>query len=58
AYFGHTRAVDIVVLRLRKNLGTSGACIHTIYGLGYKLDCCVVFLCLYIELWCLESMGC
>ncbi|KFN04240.1 DNA-binding response regulator [Bacillus clarus] len=38
-YIGNTRAVDIMVQRLRKKLGASGECIKTIYGVGYKLDC-------------------
>ncbi|PDY22119.1 DNA-binding response regulator [Bacillus cereus] len=38
-YIGNTRAVDIMVQRLRKKLGTSGEYIKTIYGVGYKLDC-------------------
>ncbi|PFE52940.1 DNA-binding response regulator [Bacillus cereus] len=38
-YIGNTRAVDIMVQRLRKKLGKSGEYIKTIYGVGYKLDC-------------------
>ncbi|PGW34026.1 DNA-binding response regulator [Bacillus cereus] len=38
-YIGNTRAVDIMVQRLRKKLGNSGEYIKTIYGVGYKLDC-------------------
>lgn len=38
-YIGNTRAVDIMVQRLRKKLGSSGESIKTIYGVGYKLDC-------------------
>ncbi|MHB0802811.1 response regulator transcription factor [Bacillus thuringiensis] len=38
-YIGNTRAVDIMVQRLRKKLGTSGEYIKTVYGVGYKLDC-------------------
>ncbi|PFL18608.1 DNA-binding response regulator [Bacillus cereus] len=38
-YIGNTRAVDIMVQRLRKKLGDSGEYIKTIYGVGYKLDC-------------------
>ncbi|MGE7634476.1 response regulator transcription factor [Bacillus paramycoides] len=38
-YIGNTRAVDIMVQRLRKKLGNSGEYIKTIYGIGYKLDC-------------------
>lgn len=39
AYTGNTRAVDIMVQRLRKKLGASGESIKTIYGVGYKLEC-------------------
>lgn len=38
-YIGNTRAVDIMVQRLRKKLGKSGEYIKTIYGVGYKIDC-------------------
>ncbi|MGN4425587.1 response regulator transcription factor [Bacillus cereus group sp. MYBK30-1] len=38
-YIGNTRAVDIMVQRLRKKLGNSGEYIKTIYGVGYKLEC-------------------
>ncbi len=38
-YIGNTRAVDIMVQRLRKKLKASGEHIKTIYGVGYKLDC-------------------
>ncbi|MEN1937280.1 response regulator transcription factor [Paenibacillus sp. 102] len=38
-YTGNTRAVDIMVQRLRKKLGASGESIKTIYGVGYKLEC-------------------
>lgn len=38
-YIGNTRAVDIMVQRLRKKLGNSGEYIKTIYGVGYKFDC-------------------
>ena len=38
-YIGNTRAVDIMVQRLRKKLRNSGEHIKTIYGVGYKLDC-------------------
>ncbi|MDP7978355.1 response regulator transcription factor [Bacillus sp. WLY-B-L8] len=38
-YIGNTRAVDIMVQRLRKKLESSGESIKTIYGVGYKLDC-------------------
>lgn len=37
-YIGHTRAVDIMIQRLRKKLGDDGNDIKTIYGVGYKLD--------------------
>lgn len=35
-FSGQTRAVDIMVQRLRKKLGTQGERIKTIYGVGYK----------------------
>jgi len=35
-YSGQTRAVDIMVQRLRKKLGAQGERIKTIYGVGYK----------------------
>ncbi|MDA7026420.1 response regulator transcription factor [Bacillus sp. CLL-7-23] len=37
-FIGHTRAVDIMVQRLRKKLGNEGTKIKTIYGIGYKLE--------------------
>jgi two-component system, OmpR family, alkaline phosphatase synthesis response regulator PhoP len=37
-YIGHTRAVDIMIQRLRKKLGDDGNEIKTIYGVGYKLE--------------------
>ncbi|MDK8183748.1 response regulator transcription factor [Paenibacillus sp. UMB4589-SE434] len=39
-YPENTRAVDIMVQRLRKKLGPEGDRIKTIYGVGYKIDCC------------------
>lgn len=38
-YPENTRAVDIMIQRLRKKLGTEGMRIKTIYGVGYKMDC-------------------
>ncbi|WP_075642999.1 response regulator transcription factor [Exiguobacterium indicum] len=35
-FSGQTRAVDIMVQRLRKKLGVQGERIKTIYGVGYK----------------------
>lgn len=35
-FSGQTRAVDIMVQRLRKKLGAQGERIKTIYGVGYK----------------------
>ncbi len=37
-YMGNTRAVDIMIQRLRKKLGEDGNDIKTIYGVGYKLE--------------------
>ncbi|MGM0903588.1 MAG: response regulator transcription factor [Bacillota bacterium] len=37
-YIGQTRAVDIMIQRLRKKLGDDGNGIKTIYGVGYKLE--------------------
>jgi DNA-binding response OmpR family regulator len=37
-YIGNTRAVDIMIQRLRKKLGDDGHDIKTIYGVGYKLE--------------------
>lgn len=37
-YIGQTRAVDIMIQRLRKKLGDNGNEIKTIYGVGYKLE--------------------
>ncbi|MBZ6485049.1 response regulator transcription factor [Priestia aryabhattai] len=37
-YIGHSRAVDIMIQRLRKKLGANGNDIKTIYGVGYKLE--------------------
>jgi DNA-binding response OmpR family regulator len=37
-YMGNTRAVDIMIQRLRKKLGDDGNEIKTIYGVGYKLE--------------------
>ncbi|MDR0266503.1 response regulator transcription factor [Paenibacillus sp.] len=38
-YPENTRAVDIMIQRLRKKLGKEGDRIKTIYGVGYKIDC-------------------
>lgn len=38
-YPENTRAVDIMIQRLRKKLGHEGERIKTIYGVGYKIDC-------------------
>lgn len=38
-YPDNTRAVDIMIQRLRKKLGTYGDKIKTVYGVGYKIDC-------------------
>lgn len=38
-YPENTRAVDIMIQRLRKKLGKEGERIKTIYGVGYKIDC-------------------
>ncbi len=35
---GNTRAVDIMIQRLRKKLGSCGDKIKTVYGVGYKID--------------------
>jgi DNA-binding response OmpR family regulator len=39
-YYGDTRAVDTIIKRLRIKLGKAGALftIHSIYGIGYKLQ--------------------
>lgn len=37
-YMGNTRAVDILIKRLRAKLGNAGDCIKTIYGVGYRLE--------------------
>lgn len=38
SYMGNTRAVDILIKRLRTKLGHCGDCIKTIYGVGYRLE--------------------
>lgn len=38
-YPDNTRAVDIMIQRLRKKLGSYGDKIKTVYGVGYKIDC-------------------
>ena len=37
-YFGDARTVDTHVKKLRIKLGTRGACIQTVRGLGYKFE--------------------
>ncbi|EIT84817.1 DNA-binding response regulator [Fictibacillus macauensis ZFHKF-1] len=37
-FIGHTRAVDIMIQRLRKKLGTYSQGIVSIYGVGYKWE--------------------
>jgi len=38
SYGGMTRTIDTHVQRLREKLGSEGACIQTVRGVGYKLD--------------------
>lgn len=37
-YEGNTRAVDILIQRLRRKLGVCSESLKTIYGVGYKLE--------------------
>lgn len=37
-YEGNTRAVDILIQRLRRKLGIYSESLKTIYGVGYKLE--------------------
>lgn len=37
-YEGNSRAVDILIRRLRKKMGQYGEFIQTIYGVGYKIE--------------------
>lgn len=37
-YFGDSRTVDTHVKKLRSKLGTSGDCVKTIRGIGYKFE--------------------
>ena len=37
-YFGDARTIDTHVKKLRSKLGEKGACIHTVWGLGYKFE--------------------
>lgn len=37
-YFGDARTIDTHVKKLRSKLGTKGNYIHTVWGLGYKLE--------------------
>ena len=38
SYMGNTRAVDILIQRLRQKLGPAGEYIRTIYGVGYRFE--------------------
>jgi len=38
SYGGMTRTIDTHIQRLREKLGSEGACIQTVRGVGYKLD--------------------
>ena len=37
-YEGSTRAVDILIKRLRTKMGDYAECLKTVYGVGYKLE--------------------
>ncbi len=37
-YIGNTRAVDILIQRLRQKLGCAGEYIKTVYGVGYRFE--------------------
>jgi DNA-binding response OmpR family regulator len=37
-YIGNTRAVDILIQRLRQKLGRAGEYIKTVYGVGYRFE--------------------
>ena len=37
-YFGDARTIDTHVKKLRRKLGEKGACIKTIWGMGYKFE--------------------
>mgnify|MGYP001037696807 CR=1 FL=1 len=38
SYIGNTRAVDILMRRLRQKLGAAGDYIRTVYGVGYRFE--------------------
>lgn len=38
SYMGNTRAVDILMRRLRQKLGAAGDYIRTVYGVGYRFE--------------------
>ncbi len=38
SYTGNTRAVDILIKRLRQKLGPAGELIKTVYGVGYRFE--------------------
>lgn len=38
SYMGNTRAVDILIQRLRQKLGPAGEYIRTVYGVGYRFE--------------------
>ena len=38
SYMGNTRAVDILIQRLRQKLGAAGEYIRTVYGVGYRFE--------------------
>ena len=37
-YFGDARTIDTHVKKLRSKMGAQGACIKTIWGMGYKFE--------------------
>lgn len=37
-YFGDARTIDTHVKKLRSKMGDKGACIKTVWGMGYKLE--------------------
>lgn len=38
SYMGNTRAVDILIQRLRQKLGPAGEYVRTVYGVGYRFE--------------------
>ncbi len=38
SFMGNTRAVDILMGRLRQKLGSAGEYIRTVYGVGYRFE--------------------